>query len=249
MKINIPTHCPECGSELELVADQLFCRNKSCPAQLFKKVEHFTKVLGIKGFGPKTIEKLALSDLTEIFYLDEEDTIRALGEKTATKLLEEIEKAKSADLATVLASFSIPLIGETASGKITKIVKHIDDITTEKCREAGLGEKATANLVNFLNTDFLEFRTFLPFNFKSKEVKEESSTSLTVCITGKLSSFKTKAEAHKVLSDLGYKPVDSVTKALDILVDEENKGSEKRRKAESYGAQIITNLQEFIKSH
>jgi NAD-dependent DNA ligase len=41
MKIKIPTNCPCCEYTLELVNDQLFCRNQACGAQLGKKLEHF----------------------------------------------------------------------------------------------------------------------------------------------------------------------------------------------------------------
>jgi DNA ligase (NAD+) len=88
MKIKIPTNCPCCDYTLELVNDQLFCRNQACDAQLSKKLEHFCKALGIKGLGEKTIEKLQLSDITELYYLELDQIIELLGsEKIATKLL------------------------------------------------------------------------------------------------------------------------------------------------------------------
>jgi NAD-dependent DNA ligase len=40
-----------------------------------------------------------------------------------------------------------------------------------------------------------------------------------------------------------------VTKATDYLVDEEDKGSSKRKKAESLGITIITNLNTFLKEN
>ena len=250
MKIEIPTTCPCCSYKLELVNDQLFCRNTACGAQLGKKVEHFCKTLGIKGMGPKSVEKLDLQDLTELFYLDLDSVTEALGsEKTAAKLLDEIERAKSADLATVLASFSITLVGQTASQKICGVVDHIDEITFEKCKEAGLGDKVSENLVTWLETDFPDLREFLPFSFKSNRnsTSNSNNNSKTVCITGKLSSYKNKAEAYQALEAAGYKAVESVTKTTDYLVDEEDKASTKRKKAESLGIQIITNLNTFLK--
>jgi NAD-dependent DNA ligase len=250
MKIEIPTTCPCCDYKLELVNDQLFCRNTACGAQLTKKVEHFCKTLGIKGMGPKSVEKLDLQDLTELFYLDLETVTTALGsEKTAVKLLDEIERAKGADLATVLASFSITLVGGTASKKICEVVEHIDQITYETCKAAGLGDKVTENLITWLETDFPDLREFLPFSFKSSRNSNTNSNSnnKTICVTGKLSSFKTKAEAYKLLEEAGFTIVESVTKSTDILVDEEDKGSTKRKKAESLGIQIITNLETFLK--
>jgi DNA ligase (NAD+) len=252
MKIEIPTTCPCCSYKLELVNDQLFCRNTACGAQLGKKVEHFCKTLGIKGMGPKSVEKLDLQDLTELFYLDLDTVTEALGsEKTATKLLDEIERAKSADLATVLASFSIALVGNTASKKICEVVEHIDQITYETCKTAGLGDKVTENLVGWLQTDFPDLREFLPFSFKSNRNSNTTSNnnSKTVCITGKLSSYKTKADAYTALEAAGYRAVESVTKTTDYLVDEEDKASTKRKKAESLGIPIITNLNTFLKEN
>lgn len=252
MKIEIPTTCPCCSYKLELVNDQLFCRNTACGAQLTKKVEHFCKTLGIKGMGPKSVEKLDLQDLTELFYLDLETVSEALGsEKTAAKLLDEIERAKSADLATVLASFSITLVGQTASKKICDVVDNIDEITYETCKAAGLGDKVTENLITWLETDFPDLREFLPFSFKSNRnsTSNSNNNSKTVCITGKLSSYKNKAEAHQALEAAGYKAVESVTKTTDYLVDEEDKASTKRKKAESLGIPIITNLNTFLKEN
>ena len=250
MRIEIPTECPCCNYPLELVNDQLFCRNTACGAQLNKKVEHFCKTLGIKGMGSRTVEKLGLSDITELFYLDSEQVVESLGsEKVALKLLDEIERSKSADLATVIASFSIPLVGSTASKKLCEVVTSVDEISYDTCKQAGLGDKVTQNLVAWLETDFQEMREFLPFSFKSQKNSNTNTNQKTVCITGKLSSYKTKAEAYKLLEEAGYTPVESVTKATNYLVDEEDKGSSKRKKAESLGITIITNLNTFLKEN
>ena len=251
MKIQIPTTCPCCDSTLEKVNDQLFCRNMACPAQLNKKLEHFAKVLGIKGLGQKTIEKLNLSDITELFYLDRDDLVSALNsEKVADKLLLEIEKAKEADLATVLASFSIPLFGETAANKLCSVVSNITMINRGTCKEAGLGDKVTTNLLDWLASDFVELKEFLPFSFETQSSnKAVSGENGVICITGKLKTFKTKAEATAELEALGFKVVENITKTVNYLVDEEDKGSTKRKKAEEYGIEIINNLNSFIQGY
>lgn len=246
-EIIIPTECPCCTYKLELVNAQLFCRNTSCTAQTQGKVQHFAKMLGIKGLGPKAVEKLNLQDVTELFYLDRADAITALGsEKIVDKLLTEIEGCKSAHLATVLSAFSIPLVGETASNKIAAVVDHISGINAETCKQAGLGSKVTANLLDWIDTEYNELKEFLPFTFSSKQKIAVNSGGDTICITGKLSSYKNKAEAHAALTAAGFTPVDSVTKTLKYLIDEEDKSSTKRTKAEQYGIQIITNLNSFL---
>jgi DNA ligase (NAD+) len=249
MKIKIPTNCPCCDYTLEWVNDQLFCKNQACSAQLDKKLEHFCKTLGIKGMGARTIEKLELADITELYYLEESDIASAVGsERIAEKLIDEINRSRSASLTQVLASFSIPLIGNTASQKICKVVAHIDEITAEKCREAGLGEKATDNLITWLQTDFTEMREFLPFSFQSdNQATSDNDNKATICITGKLTSFRTKQEAYNHLEQAGFKITETVTKSLDYLVDESNRSSSKRKKAEELNITIIQNLSNFLK--
>lgn len=252
MKIEIPTNCPCCQSILEQVNDQLFCRNQACPAQLNGKLIHFAKTLGIKGLGPATVDKLEVAGVEELFFLDQETLESQIGSKrVAEKLIQEIEQAKSATLDKVIASFSIPLIGSTASTKICSVIKHIDDINQETCKQAGLGEKATNNLLNWLNTEFNDIREFLPFNLSNvnKQSGNVNENAKTVCITGKLSTFKTKSDAYAALTAAGYKVVETVNKSLNYLVDEGNKGSAKRQKAEELGIQIITNLQSFLKEN
>jgi DNA ligase (NAD+) len=205
--------------------------------------------MNIKGMGTKTIEKLGLADITELYYLELDEISNALGSiKVAEKLLSEINKSRSAPLNQVLASFSIPLVGNTASTKIASVVNHIDDINQETCKQAGLGDKVTQNLLSWLELDFQEIREFLPFSFRS-EISVINTTGKVVCVTGKLSSFKTKAEAYKQLTERGFRISESVTKTTDYLVDEEDKSSTKRKKAEQLGITIITNLDTFIKEN
>ncbi len=244
--INIPTHCPCCSYPLELVKDQLFCRNTACDAQLSKKVENFCKVLSIKGMGPKTIEKLNLADITELYYLDRDEVATVLGDKVADKLLNEIEKSKGASLDNVIAAFSIPLVGGTAGKKIASVVTSIEDITQETCQRAGLGMKVTENLLNWIQTDYQEMREFLPFTFDGKVIITDTNAK-KVCITGKLKSYKKKADAEGALLAAGFCLVDSVTKNTDYLVDEEGKGSSKREKAVQYGITIINDLNDLLK--
>ena len=245
--IEEPTECPCCQYPLEKVKDQLFCRNIACSAQLAKKVEHFAKVLGIKGLGPKTVEKLQLQDLTELFYLDFDEVKLELGEKIATKLFQEINNAKTSDFATVLESFSIPLVGSTASKKLATIVNNFEEITYEKCKQAGLGEKVTENIINWLQTEYEELKEFLPFKFNNK--KTINTNNKTVCITGKLKSYKKKSDAESILSAAGYTLVESVTKSLDYLVDESGNMSSKKEKAIQYGITIITDLNDLLKEN
>lgn len=245
--IDEPTVCPCCSYPLEKVKDQLFCRNTACSAQLAKKIEHFAKVLSIKGLGPKTVEKLNIQEITELFYLDRDDVVSILGDKLATKLLDEIERAKLSSFASVLEAFSIPLVGATASGKLAKVVNNPDEITEEVCKAAGLGAKVTENILNWVETEYKELKEFLPFTYTSSTTSD--ATGVKVCITGKLKNFKKKADAEQLLRAAGFVLVDNVTKDTVYLVDENNSTSSKRTTAEKYGITIITDLNDLLKEN
>ena len=144
-----PTECPSCCGELSFVRDILYCHNVSCAAQKAKKIEHFAKTLKIKGLGPATIDKLKISTIYDIYGFNVDMMIDALGsEKIAVKLHREIQASKSVDLVELLPAFSIKLIGRTASSKICKVIRHINEISDDTCKEAGLGPAATENLLD-----------------------------------------------------------------------------------------------------
>jgi DNA ligase (NAD+) len=60
---NTPVVCPSCGQGLTTVhgsdgAEALTCVGDSCPAQNIKNLNHWFKILGVKGIAGSTIEKL-----------------------------------------------------------------------------------------------------------------------------------------------------------------------------------------------
>jgi NAD-dependent DNA ligase len=251
-EIIIPTHCPACNTVLEIVNDQLFCRNTSCPAKSSKKVEHFAKTLKIKGLGKATIEKLDLQDYHDIYSFDENELVELLGsERLGTKLFAEIENSKSADLTTLLPAFSIPLIGRSASNKLTKKVSNISEITYAKATECGLGPKAASNLVDWLVNEFHSNQYYeLPFSFQC-EIPEVDYVPLkgVVCITGKLKSYPTKAAAEKVLHKYGFETKASLTKNVTILLNESGIESAKTNKAQEMGVKIYNNIKQLIEEN
>ena len=245
--IKAPEVCHTCGFKLVWETDLLYCRNKTCSAQLNKKIEHFAKTLKIKGLGPKTIEKLDLANLHEVYCLDEEWISHALkSEKLAKSLMEQIDLSKAMPLNMVLPSFSIPLIGSSATEKLSKVIDTIYEITEDKCKEAGLGPTATENLMLWYETEFCDNLYHLPFDFKFEKVARIKVGTEIVCISGKLSSFKTKAEATAALVAKGYHVNPNLTRNVDILVNESGIESAKTKKARESGITIVTNLSEFL---
>ena len=241
--IEAPTNCPSCNSVLDEVNHLLYCRNASCGTKVSKLIEHFATTLKIKGLGPASVQKLDIQSLEELYALSLEDCCEGLGSvKLGEKLYSEIQRSTNAPLNVLLPAFSIPLIGKTASEKLSRVCTDIEDLDYDTCREAGLGEKSTANLLEWLEDEYYQL-SMLPFSFKFDTPSQVSTaTQGTVCITGKLLSYKTKAEAHSLLEALGYSIKTSLTKDVTILVNESGVESAKTKKARDSGIQIITHL-------
>ena len=242
--IQAPTNCPSCNSVLEWVNHILYCRNTLCGDQSSKKIEHFAKTLKIKGLGPAAIEKLQLEVVDEIYNLSESEITDRLGsQKLAEKLYIEIKNSELAPLNALLPAFSIRLIGKTATDKLSTVCSSIDDITEDSCKEAGLGQVATRSLLNWLKEDYPFIK--LPHSWKFSKVEKKASAGV-VCISGKLKSYKTKAEAANILKEYGYTIKDSVTKDVTILVNESGIESQKTIKARESGVTIVENLVDFL---
>jgi NAD-dependent DNA ligase len=247
--IRIPDVCPSCGSSLELITDQLYCNNSSCPAKNSKIVEGFSKRLRIKGLGSKTIEKLDLECIEDIYLLSKEFIEERLGsEKLATKLVNEIELSKNANLQELLPAFAIPLFGSTASQKLCNTINHIDELTEKKCSEAALGPKVTTNICSWYKTEYKNRYQTLPFTWKADIFEGVPVVDINevVCISGRLTSYKTKAEAKAELEKYGYRVKDTLTKDVTILVNESGIASAKTKSAETKGITIITNIKKLI---
>lgn len=241
-KIMPPTNCPSCESELVWVNDNLFCRNNDCSSKAEKKIEHFAKTLKIKGLGPSAISKLGFSTILDIYNTSRETIIDRLSSAAlGSKLFAEIKKSEAAPLNVVLAGFGIPLIGMTLSARLSKTCDSIDDITEVTCEQAGLGPKATNNLLNWLETEYPLLHG-LPFSFRFERKEKPDAKKGVVCISGKLNSFATKALATTALEEAGYEVKSSITKDVTILVNEGGVESSKTVKARNSGINVINNL-------
>ena len=246
LQIIPPTTCPSCDSHLAQRNFILYCEDSSCGAKIHKRIEHFAKALKIKGLGPSMISKLNLNSVDELYTLEEDDIFDKIGSKRlAYKVFLELERSKSAPLNVLLPAFSIPLIGNTAAEKLAKVCKNIHDIDRYSCDKAGLGPKATESLTNWIVYD-LPFLIHMPFSFDFEQRSTPSEVKGIVCISGRLKSYKTKAEASDALAAAGYTVKSSITKDVTILVNESGVESAKTLKARESGTQIVINLKDFI---
>ena len=245
-----PTNCPSCDSTLVWENDLLYCRSATCGEQQYKVVEHFAKTMKIKGLGPASIRKLGWTCPSEIYTSTEESILASLGsEKVTSKLMSEILNSFDAPLERLLPAFGIPLIGNTATRKLSETVSHITGINADTCERAGLGPKATANLLEWIDNDLPYFQEHLPscWYFSDTPSLPVASKGI-VCISGRLKSFKSKAEATTALNAAGYDVKSSLTKQVTHLVNESGQESAKTRQARDTGVTIVTDLTSFLEN-
>jgi DNA ligase (NAD+) len=121
------------------------CQNiAGCPAQIMRRVEYFAqrKALDLESLGGIVAEKLVERGLVkeplDLFDLklevlgklnlgtDEEP--RTFGEKNATKILDALQRAKTAPLSRWLLALGVPNVGETTAYQVAKIHKNLEDV-------------------------------------------------------------------------------------------------------------------------
>tara|TARA_R110000851_G_C12961055_1_gene554275 strand:+ start:135 stop:881 length:747 start_codon:yes stop_codon:yes gene_type:complete len=237
-RVKIITNCPICESLLERVKDQLFCRNTECGATKSKKLLHFIKTMKIKGLGEKTVEKLDIADIPDIYDMSEQYIVAEMGEKIGKKIFNEIELSKVTSLSKFITAFGIPLVGNTAGRKLEAVSKDIDSITFEVCKSSGLGDKASESFITWKNNEYQRMR-ILPMNIVSSSTPKPKEAGIRVCLTGKLGNYS-RGEATALLESKGITVVSGVSKLLDFLVNEDGKQSSKLSKAESLGIPTIS---------
>ena len=243
--IEAPKNCPCCNGDVEWKNDQLYCINPNCEAKQYKIVEHYAKTLKIKGLGPSTIEKLEVYEILDIYKLTIDEITNKLGsEKIAIKLYDEIERSKKQSLNNILPALGIPLIGKSATDKLSKVCTDIFDIDQSTCKTAGLGEKATYNILEALDTN--DYYVDMPMELIFEQQQINTRSLGTICISGKLNSYPTKQVATDELERLGFIVKSSLTKDVTILVNESGKETQKTQKARESGILIVENLKNFI---
>ena len=185
-----------------------------------------------------------MESVNDIYAMEEFDLVQGLdSQKLGQKLFLEIENSKKAPLNILLAAFSIRLIGKTASEKLSAVCESIHDINEDSCAEAGLGPVATESLLTWIDEEYPLLD--LPHSFAFDKPVIRTNVGV-VCISGKLKSFKTKAQATQALEQHGYTVKSSVTKDVTILVNESGIESQKTTKARESGVTIVENLLDFL---
>ena len=256
-KLDIPTNCPSCNSDLLHFEDEvaLRCINPRCPAQIMEGLIHFASrdAMNITGLGPSVVEKLfaanLVKDVADIYRLKEEDFLLLEGvkEKSASKLYQAIQASKENSAEKLLFGLGIRHVGSKASQLLLQHFHSIENLAQADSEEVAsiesLGGVIAKSLQTYFATEGSEIllkelkEAGVNLDYKGQMVAADAALSgLTVVLTGKLERLK-RSEAKSKLESLGAKVTGSVSKKTDLVVAGADAGS-KLQKAQELGIEV-----------
>lgn len=256
----LPEYCPSCHTKVvrEEGEAAVYCPNIECPAQLMRNLIHFASrnAMDIDGMGPAVLEGLVnagwVHSPADLYDLTEEQiaSLERMGKKSASNLINALEKSKQIDLSKVIFALGIPEVGEKTAAELASAFGSMEKLSWATLEQLtaldGFGEVVAQNIVSF----FLEERNRVQIerlakagvNMESTKVKAgDTFEGKTFVLTGTLPTLK-RNEAKELIESLGGKVSSSVSKKTDYVVAGEEAGS-KLTKANELGITILTEEQ------
>ncbi len=254
-----PTKCPVCGWEAVRPEDEAVrrCTNPDCPAKVKARIGYFAsrKAMDIEGLGTVLIDMLVdsgrVKNVADIYTLTVEDiaNLERKAEKSAKKLIDQIDASKTRGLQRLLLGIDIRHVGERNAKILAKHFRSIDALQAAEIDELEaiheIGPTVAVSTHEWfrdpLHKDMID-------RLKAAGVKAETEgagtaelderfVGKTFVLTGALEGF-TRDKAAKLIEDRGGRVSSSVSKKTDYVVAGSDAGS-KLAKAESLGVAVL----------
>ncbi len=258
----MPTACPICGGEVVREEGEAArrCINTNCPARLKESVLHFAArgVMDIDGMGTALVDQLVdgglVRNVADLYFKVTKEALLALdrmGEKSADKILLNIEKSKKRPLPRVLNGLGIPFVGERTATILAETfgdldaIRQADEETLQRAEE--VGPKVSHSIKRFFhephNLELVErLRTAgLQFTHEKKKATGGPLKGYTFVLTGTLPTL-TREDAKVQIEAAGGKVSGSVSKKTSYVVAGEEAGS-KLEKARELEVRVIDEKQ------
>lgn len=268
--IQAPTHCPCCGSVAVKPEGEATLRCTGgliCDAQKIEALKAFAsrKRLNIDGLGDKLIESMyhkgLLKSLASIFHLTHEQiaSLPKMGDKSAQKLLQSIEKSKTTTLGRFIYAFGIREVGESTANELAShfgTIENLANATVEQLMEVkDVGEVVSSYVSRFFknsdNLSIIDEMRSQGVNWPdiSQSPTDSPLKDVTFVITGSFENLS-RDELKGTLQLLGAKVSGSVSSKTTYLIAGEKAGS-KLDKAKEIGTHIMDEIEitEFLKKY
>ncbi|KOO41221.1 NAD-dependent DNA ligase LigA [Priestia koreensis] len=260
-EFSMPTHCPECESELVRLEGEvaLRCINPSCPAQIREGLIHFVSrnAMNIDGLGEKVITQLfreeLVHDVADLYKLtaDQLTDLERMGEKSIENLLKAIGASKENSLEKLLFGLGIRHVGAKAAKTLAQTFETMENLKSATYDELvavnEIGDKMADAIVTYFDQEevheLLEELSSYGVNMTYKGPKLVNADEIdsyfagkTIVLTGKLEQLA-RNEAKAAIEELGGKVTGSVSKKTDLVIAGEDAGS-KLTKAQELNIEV-----------
>ncbi|HLA95333.1 MAG TPA: NAD-dependent DNA ligase LigA, partial [Pyrinomonadaceae bacterium] len=258
-EFEFPAICPVCGFDAVRPEGEAVrrCTNPDCPAKIKGRLGYFAsrRAMDIEGLGDVLINTLVdsgmVNDVGDLYQLKLADisNLERKAEKSATKLIEEIEASKTRGLQRLLYGIDIRHVGERYAKLLAKHFRAIDRLMEASVEELDdiheIGLSVAESVYEWSrdpkNIDLIErlkaAGVVLEMDAASTAALDERFVGKTFVLTGKLENYS-RDEAAKLIEDRGGRVSSSVSKKTDYVVAGSDAGS-KLTKAESLGVTVI----------
>ncbi|MCH7997919.1 MAG: NAD-dependent DNA ligase LigA [Chloroflexi bacterium] len=253
----MPKRCPICDGEVVRPESEAmsYCVNTTCPAQVFRWLTHFASrgAMDVDGLGEQwayvLLDKGLVKDPSDLFSLTREQLLELdrMGEKSADKIMANIQAAKSRPLSRLLFALGIRHVGseiaETLANEYGSLEAIADADREELEAIAAIGPKIAESVRAYFGGK-RQRKLIQKLKRAGVNMKQEHATPAegplagqTFVVTGTLASM-TRSEAEAKLKALGADIGSSVTKKTTCLVTGEPPGS-KLQKAQQYDTKLM----------
>jgi DNA ligase (NAD+) len=253
----MPKHCPVCGGEVVREEGEAAsrCINTNCPARLKESVSHFAArgVMDIDGMGDVLVDQLVsrglVKSVADIYKLTLEQLLELdrMGQKSAEKILKNIDASKKQPLPRVLNGLGIPFVGERTAQILAETFGSLDAIAQadeEVLQQAEeVGPKVSESIRQFFheprNRELVERlrKAGLTFEHALRKKTGGALAGKTFVITGTLPNLA-REEAKARIESAGGKVTGSVSKKTDYVLAGADPGS-KLDKANQLGIPVL----------
>lgn len=241
-KIEKPSKCPACGSDLNEIGANLFCPNKlSCPPQILAEFEHFVSKnsMDIEGVSEKTIRQLVdildFSRVSDFYRLDYESLSKLEGfkDKKINNTLKSIESSKNVNFNNFINALGIINVGTKTSMDLANSFSTIDDLINARYEDLiqidDIGQQTAESILGFFgnqkNLEEIDYLLDLGVNINYPKNNASSDLQgLTFVITGSFENYN-RNDLKDIIQSKGGKVTGSVSSNTDYLLLGENPGS------------------------
>ena len=254
-----PTHCPDCGGQLERVGEEsdTYCVNLACPAQQLQQIIHYASrgAMDIEGLGEQRVAQLLeaglITDVADLYALSVEQVaaLEGLGELSAKALVGAIEGSKEMPLSRVLVGLGIRHVGPVAARELAQRFKNYEALASAPLEEVvaidGIGPVIAESLYQYCREEEtvermqkLQRAGLALVEPDASQGVEQTLTGMVIVVTGSVEGYS-RDEAEAAIVVRGGTSPGSVSKKTTCVVIGESPGASKVTKAQELGIPMV----------